>query len=439
MKSLLQTGASRPTTRIQVSVGSRTRGLTLLLFVCLLIVLLVPSDGYLGEASRDLTINQAIAGTGFRLAAWEVQALSQKAADQITQPGSELTPDAQRDLVLAYFEAMRQIGRLTADIERIYADPAQRDPASTAAPLQARLDALRAEQRQRRPAVERILERQVATVLEEAGLHTALGVLPPVRFQFTESPFYLIISPRQRIVMERGIYLDPGLSLEAIQRIEAQVEQRLDVSALIEGTGGFSSYPTMILEIPSLEWVLSTIAHEWLHTYLFFLPLGQHYYDNGDTRTMNETTASIVGDEIGRLTLERFYPDQVPPPPAPRAPGPSATPTPKPEFEFGTFMRETRLEADRLLAEGRVAEAEAYMESRRQELVSRGYIIRKLNQAYFAFHGAYAVGPAATDPIGDKLRELRIRAGSLARFVQIVSRLTTVAQLDAALAGLPPP
>ena len=70
-------------------------------------------------------------------------------------------------------------------------------------------------------------------------------------------------------------------------------------------------------------------------------------------------------------------------------------------------MRKTRLEADRLLAEGKIDEAEKYMESQRRVLVENGYAIRKLNQAYFAFHGSYAVGAAATDPIGGKLRLLR--------------------------------
>ena len=42
------------------------------------------------------------------------------------------------------------------------------------------------------------------------------------------------------------------------------------------------------------------------------------------------------------------------------------------------------------------------------ELLEQGYVIRKLNQAYFAFHGSYAVGTSATDPIGGKLRSLRL-------------------------------
>ncbi len=48
---------------------------------------------------------------------------------------------------------------------------------------------------------------------------------------------------------------------------------------------------------------------------------------------------------------------------------------------------------DELLAAGKIEEAEAYMEARRQVFWDNGYAIRKLNQAYFAFYGAYADVP----------------------------------------------
>ena len=40
------------------------------------------------------------------------------------------------------------------------------------------------------------------------------------------------------------------------------------------------------------------------------------------------------------------------------------------------------------------------MEERRLLMVEHGYPIRVLNQAYFAFHGAYAESPASSSPIG---------------------------------------
>ena len=412
----------------------RTLGL---IFVCLAIAVLIPSNGYLGAARTDYVIQQAIGGRGFRLAAWETQAIAQKMRDLVTRPGADLTADEQHDLVVAYFDALGRIDQLAGDIEHIYADPKTADPVTLAAPLQAELNDLRAAQAERRPAVEGIIEGQVAAVLEEAGLTTVGQVWPPVRFAFTESPDYLIISPRDRITVKKGVYLDPGISVADMEGIEGQVAHDLNVSALVDGTGGFSSYPTMVVAYPDLPWVLDTVAHEWTHTYLYLRPLGWHYGGSGGMRTINETVASIVGDEIGRRVVERYYPERIPPAGWPRPlsmrPDWLGKESSPPEFEYGLFMRKTRLEADRLLAEGRIDEAEKFMESQRRVLVENGYAIRKLNQAYFAFHGSYAVGAAATDPIGGKLRLLRKQADSLAEFLRTVAKFSEPGDLDAAL------
>ena len=397
------------------------------------LALVIPSDGYGGRARVDLTLRQAIGGHGFRLVAWEGQALAEKARDLVARPGAELPPTAQHDLVVAYFDAIGEIGRLEDQIERTYADPKQTNPRAAAAAPQAQLDDLRVRQADRRPAVERILSEQLGAVLAAEGLTTAGLIWPPVSFQFAESPNYLIVSPRDRIAVEKGIYLDPTLPVAQMEQIEQQVEGGLDVSALVEGTGGFSSYPTMIIEYPAMEWVLGTISHEWIHTYLAFRPLGWRYYDSGAMRTINETVASIAGDELGRRVIERFYPEKAPPPVWPQPRTLRAAPDAAPAFSFGAFMRETRLTTDKLLAEGKIAEAETYMAARRKELAEHGYLLRRLNQAYFAFHGSYAVGPAATDPIGGKLRLLRQQTGSLTGFLRIVAGFKTAADLDDAL------
>ncbi len=281
---------TRVTGKVRWRVVARRRAA--LLAVCLFILVAVPSEGYLGLARITWALRQAIGNDGFRLAAWEVQALGQKGRDLVVRPAAAWTPEAQRDLVLAYFAAVERTRYLTDEIERIYADPRQADPASAAAPLRAALETLRAEQAGRRPAVESILEAQTASVLAEMGLGMAGRPWPPVRFQFTESPLYLIVSPRNRIAVLEGLYLDPGLDIPRMEEIESQVQAGLDVSALVEGTGGFSSYPTMVIENESLEWVLNTIAHEWTHTYLVFRPLGWRYNDSSDMRTMNETVAA---------------------------------------------------------------------------------------------------------------------------------------------------
>jgi hypothetical protein len=423
--------------------GSRKRQWTVvrrsivLSIVCLCFITLIPSNGYLGAARTGYVIEQAIGGRGFRLAAWETQAIGQKARDVVAQPGAGLSAQAQHDLVVAYFDALGRIEKLTGQIGRIYADPNEADPARAAAALQAELNDLRATQAERRPAVERIIERQVTSVLAEAGLTTAGQIWPPVWFAFTESPDYLIVSPRDRITVKKGVYLEPGMPIADMERIEDRIGRELDVSALVDGTGGFSSYPTMVVAYPDLSWVLDTVAHEWTHTYLYFRPLGWHYGDSSGMRTINETVASIIGDEIGRRVLERYYPEQMPPagwpqPLSMRSDWLGRKNNPPP-FEYGPFMRKTRLEVDRLLAEGKVDEAEKFMEAQRRILVENGYAIRKLNQAYFAFHGSYAVGSAATDPIGGKLRLLRRQAGSLAEFLRTAARFSEPGDLDAAL------
>jgi hypothetical protein len=83
-------------------------------------------------------------------------------------------------------------------------------------------------------------------------------------------------------------------------------------------------------------------------------------------------------------------------------------------------MHKTRVETDILLTEGRVDEAEAYMESRRQIFIENGYVLRKLNQAYFAFYGAYADvpgGAAGEDPVGPAVRKFRAQSKTLKEFL----------------------
>ncbi|MPZ24125.1 MAG: hypothetical protein GEU28_11425 [Dehalococcoidia bacterium] len=99
-------------------------------------------------------------------------------------------------------------------------------------------------------------------------------------------------------------------------------------------------------------------------------------------------------------------------------------------------MRGLRLDVDRLLAEGEVERAETLMEDVRLELEEGGIFIRKINQAYFAFHGSYGDTPVSSDPIGPKLIALREGAGSLSRFIELARDVTSEDDLDDALEAL---
>jgi hypothetical protein len=100
-------------------------------------------------------------------------------------------------------------------------------------------------------------------------------------------------------------------------------------------------------------------------------------------------------------------------------------------------MHETRVTADEMLAAGQIEEAEAYMETRRQVFWENGYRIRKLNQAYFAFHGAYADTPGgaapAEDPVGSAVRALYAQSDSLADFIRKISWMWSFEQLQSAV------
>jgi hypothetical protein len=184
------------------------------------------------------------------------------------------------------------------------------------------------------------------------------------------------------------------------------------------------------------------VAHEWIHNYLTLRPLGMLYGETPELRTMNETTASIAGNEIGGLVLERFYPELISAsrPSLSLISAPLDHPEPgdflRPPFDFRAEMHETRITTDALLAEGKIDEAEAYMEARRIFFLQNGYLLRKLNQAYFSFYGAYADSPggaAGEDPVGPAVRALRAQSKSLAEFVNRISWMTTFERLQKAV------
>jgi len=181
-------------------------------------------------------------------------------------------------------------------------------------------------------------------------------------------------------------------------------------------------------------------VHEWVHNYLTLRPLGWNYNTNAEIRTMNETAASILGREIGRLVLQRYYPDLAPPPPVVVNSAPLEEPPP-PAFDFRAEMHETRITVDAYLLDGMVEIAESYMEERRVMFWNEGYHIRRLNQAYFAFYGAYAdvpVGPAGEDPVGEAVRELWAHIQNPAEFLHEMARLSDFAELQELLTDLSP-
>jgi hypothetical protein len=167
--------------------------------------------------------------------------------------------------------------------------------------------------------------------------------------------------------------------------------------------------------------------------------VGLYYGSRPDVRTINETAANLAGDAIGDRVLARYYPEFLPPPtptPDPEAPPPPAPEPPK--FDFVAEMRQTRIQTDDLLAAGKIEQAETYMELRRRVFVENGYRLRKLNQAYFAFYGAYASDPgggaAGANPVGDPVQKLWATSASIKDFLETLAPISSREMLLEALA-----
>lgn len=383
----------------------------------------------------EMSLDRLTAAHRFDLTTWEIDAISGKLADLVRNPVRGLTAEQAQTEVREYLRLSNRAGDLADEIERAYSDPTVREPEATTRSQRAELASIRNQLAVEARAVEAILERQLSERIESLGLTTAAIVWPPPRLRFTEPPQMLVLSPRDRIERLRSVDLKSNLDSADRDRIEQGMMQELNLSAYVTGIGGYGVYPTMVIDRYGLPWTAETIAHEWVHNYLAFHPLGWSFLAGGQSVTINETVASIVGEELGQAVLQAYYPDLVPPPrpPAGSQPAEPAEPSEPPPFEFGPEMRATRLVVDELLREGKVDEAEAFMEARRLTFVENGYPLRVLNQAYFAFHGSYATGASSTDPIGPKLRQLRAQSPTLRDFLTTVDSITNVAELDAEL------
>jgi len=293
--------------------------------------------------------------------------------------------------------------------------------------LEDQLDELKKENATRRPIVEDIVSRQVIEVLSELDIyHPYDGFLkfktvwPPPTFLLEDPPHLLVVSPRDRIESIREIMLRQDVTIEEMEQIEALVDE-LEVSSLVVTVGGFAAYPSFVSNRSSIEYTLSTVVEEWVHKYLAFTPLGFRYVldlagiaRNYDIATMNETAAGMFADEVSAIIYDRYY-------------NPDGDAVEKIEggFDFNKELREIRRVVDVYLAKGEIEKAEEFMEEKRLFLAENSYYIRKLNQAYFAFHGAYADSPTSISPIGVELREVRAQSTGPKEFLDTVAAFTS--------------
>ena len=254
-----------------------------------------------------------------------------------------------------------------------------------------------------------------------------ITVFPQVRVKLIEPPLLLVISPRDRIAYYDRILLMPGLSDDVMAKIEQRVDA-LELSSLVVKLGGFgAAYPAIVSPDMAPIHIVNAVVEEWSHQYLAFKPLGFLYLidslglrQDPDVIVMNETLAGMIAQEIGNKVYERYYLNS----------GSRVNSPGQAVFDFNREMRDTRHNVDVSLAAGRIEEAERYMESRRIDFNRQGYKLRKLNQAYFAFHGIYGQDPGAVSPVYQDMLKLRKSNANLAGFVDKISGMTAYADLE---------
>ncbi|MFC1979628.1 hypothetical protein ACFLVS_01965 [Chloroflexota bacterium] len=395
--------------------------------VCLLGGSCAPARGFDGSLKSIVKPYRfSMVGWGFRTIPCEVKRLvfdrHEKVEDKV-------------HAVTEYFSLVEQIKTLNSTIKAINFGDEHGDLAS----LQAELDELESQRTALEDKVVRIIVEEIKETLAQQGIINPFDKyirlkfnFLPIGFKLEQPPHILVVSPRDRIESRREIVLQQSISLEEMEAIETEVDE-LGVSSLVVELGGFAgTYPSFVTDDASLRFVLDTATEEWLHKYLAFTPLGFRYLldltgisRDYEIATMNETVASMVSKEIGSIVYGRYYPGN--------GDGDSKEQPADSKFDFNHDMREIRRTVDEYLARGEIEQAEEFMGQKRQYLASMGYHIRKLNQAYFAFHGTYADSPTSISPIGVELKQLRSQSTTLKDFLDTVAVMTNRQDLRASV------
>ncbi|MBM3151111.1 MAG: hypothetical protein FJZ96_02720 [Chloroflexi bacterium] len=408
---------------------------------CILLISLLSGSALVVRGAGD-RVRQYTRPVEFDYFDWTVDAVWGKWVQASISSPFYFEPSSRHALVADYLRLQEQILEAENRLGLIFTDPAIPDPEQASASLRLEMAGLYSRHDRLAPVAEAVLESQVNAVLAGLGLASGGQAIPPALFHITPLPYNLIVSPRDRIEQETSVSLIPDLTADRQAALETQVDSALGFSSLVVPVGGIGAYPTMVMRTTALDWLANTIAHEWIHNWLTLRPLGIRYDAGPELRTMNETTASLAGNEIGLLLIQRYYPELAA---AANPGGPwkiSLPPAPidvddlRRPFDFRAEMHTTRTTVDALLLGGMIEEAEAYMEVRRQVFWDNGYAIRKLNQAYFAFYGAYADvpgGAAGEDPVGPAVRALRDQSASLADFLHRIADMTSFEELQAAV------
>ena len=312
--------------------------------------------------------------------------------------------------------------------KKIYALEKEKETTSTVTSKQKNIEQLEKELttlRKKRNSIllkiEKEIQKIVRNQIKAEGIDTQGFVFPPVLIKIFDPPLLLVTSPRNLISREKEILLDSSMKNSRKNIIEQKILEEEDLSAVILEIGGLASYPSMIKPNTNFERLFELTAHEWLHQYLIFYPLGRSIFKNNEMNEINETLANIFGKEISKKIcaneLYEIYCENT-----------ELTTTTNKNFDYDFFMKETRETVDFLLKNNNISKAEKYMEERRKNLENEGILIRKINQAWFAFHGTYTDSPTSVSPVFSILKKIQEDTENMKEFIDILKNIDSYEQ-----------
>ncbi|MBM3135488.1 MAG: hypothetical protein FJZ89_09460, partial [Chloroflexi bacterium] len=178
----------------------------------IIVLLLATLQGDAIPVSRyfDYRLGALVGAQVFDFLRWEVGAVTDKLAGRSAAlKARDLDPAARDQLLAEYFALAERLGQLQDEIQR-RRSAGESLESERLKSLQNELAQVRARRTALENQVEAIIAGQIETVLAEQGF-TAPAFLrwlgdsfPPVEFEFDRLPLYLIISPRERIELQKG-------------------------------------------------------------------------------------------------------------------------------------------------------------------------------------------------------------------------------------------
>ncbi len=391
----------------------------------LLIILLSGACQQVDDFNSKL--NKIVNPYRFNIVEWEVRTLTNEFESALFGVKDYAIDDSLN--VVNYFKLLEDISQLEFQISYYRNTMDKEDLAA----MQKQLEDLKLESEAGKKEVENILEMQIRDTLNQLDLYWYKEIVglnisfPPINFSLEPPPHLLIVSPRDSISRMKEIILLQDLSLDEIEYIETEID-KLGYSSIVLELGGMATFPSFVNNNAGLEYTISTAIEEWFHQYFFFKPAGFLYafillgfYTDSDISSCNETVAGIVSDEIASIVYRKYY--------SAYYENITYENTQGNEFDFYEEMRNIRLAVDNYLANGEIELAEAFMEEKRLYILSQGYYIRRLNQAYFAFYGTYASSPSSVNPIGDMLWDLRKTSAGVTDFIKIAGTIRNIEDL----------